>query len=85
MSKGFFSALSASERQIGPWGSTGSDHPTTAERRLTFLPMSNFGVKLRSNEGRSDVGTFDVPDGRSAVSVLRHLDDARDAGVMGRG
>ena len=56
-------------------------------QRANYFSFPNrFGAcKLRGNEGRSDVGTFDVPDGRSAVSVLRHLDDARDAGVMGRG
>ena len=31
------------------------------------------------------MGTFDISDGRSAVRVVRHLDDARDAGVMEHG
>ena len=45
-----------------------------------------FGArKLRGNEDRSDVGTFDVSDGHSAVRVVRHLDDARDAAVMEHG
>ena len=33
---------------------------------------------------KSDVGTFDVPDGISAGRVCRHIDEARYAGVMGR-
>ena len=56
-------------------------------QRANYLRFSiRFGArKLRGNEDRSDVGTFDVSDGHSAVRVVRHLDDARDAGVMEHG
>ena len=65
------------DRGGGPDGD-GHDHG----RRRAGLPAE----MVRRLSGHSPrVGASDVLDGRSAVSVVRHSDEFRDAGVMERG